>query len=206
MNHSKWMLGYAFFLSLAGCATTPPSPLPANTPKAITSTENKSLRNDPAAIQNWDLKGMIAIRNTHDAWSAHWQWNQQNQNYVINLIGPLGSNSIQLTGSPGKVLLETSDGKKTQSASPETLLEKQLGWRLPVSNLYYWVRGLPVPGIPAQKQLDASQHISVLAQQGWRVEYLRYSRVGQTDLPAKMNLNNAALNVKILISQWQLEK
>jgi outer membrane lipoprotein LolB len=105
------------------------------------------------------------------------QWHQTHRNYTIGLIGPIGSNAIQLTGSPGSVLLETSDGKKFKSTSPETLLEQQLGWRLPVSSLYYWVRGLPVPDVSAQKQLDASGRVTTLAQQGWRIEYSRYTTV-----------------------------
>jgi outer membrane lipoprotein LolB len=86
------------------------------------------------------------------------------------------------------------------------LFEQQLGSRLPVSSLYYWIRGLPVPGIEAQKQLDAFHRITVLSQQGWRIEYSRYSSINQIDLPSKMILNNSALNVKIIINQWQFEK
>ena len=46
-------------------------------------------------------------------------------------------------------MLQTSDGKRYNAASPEQLLAEQWGFHLPVSNMKYWVRGLPVPGIPA---------------------------------------------------------
>lgn len=206
-NFSKWILIVVCFFGLASCASMP-APTQANKEKpAAPNTSSATWENRVSVlsnIQNWDLKGLIAIRNSRDAYSANWQWQQNQKNYAINLIGPLGSNSIQLTGSPNQVLLQTSDGKKSTSTSPENLLEQQIGSRVPVSSLYYWIRGLPVPGIAAQKQLDASNRLSVLIQQGWRIEYSRYSSINHVDLPAKMILNNAALNVKIIINHWQV--
>jgi outer membrane lipoprotein LolB len=199
-NYLKWILLTAYSFVLMGCASlSHEQPSPAPNPSMTWDNRVGILSN----IQNWDLKGLIALRNSRDAYSSNWQWHQNQKNYTIDLIGPLGSNSIQLTGSPNSVVLETSNGKKLTSTSPEALLEQQLGSRVPVSNLYYWVRGLPVPGIPAQKQLDASHRISVLMQQGWRIEYLRYVSINHVDLPSKMILNNSTLNVKIIINQWQ---
>jgi len=186
---------------LASCASL--STQQKTTPPA--TSEPTSWENRVGVLSNmedWDLKGLIAIRNTNDAWSANWRWQQHQHNYVIDLVGPLGANPIQLTGSPNTVTLTTSDGKKFNSNSPESLLEKQLGWRLPVSSLYYWIRGLPVPDVVAQKQFDSSHRLMVLIQQGWRIEYLHYT-TGKIELPAKISLNNSALNVKIIINQWQ---
>lgn len=189
------------FIGLAGCASLPHEKPSAPEKPPISSDNRIGVLSN---IQTWDLKGLIAIRNSRDAWSATWQWHQDKRNYTIGLQGPVGSNSVQLTGTPGSVLLETGDGKKFTSTSPESLLEKQLGWRLPVSSLYYWIRGLPVPNVPAQKALDAKGRLSVLAQQGWRIEYSRYLSVNGVDLPGKMTLNNATLNVKLVIKQWQV--
>jgi len=198
-TYLRWTLLVTCLSGLVSCASL--SPKQKQTTDQAISWENRVdiLSN----MQNWDLKGLIAIRTRQDAWSANWQWHQNQKDYTIALFGPMGSHSMQLTGSAHSVLLETSDGKKLKSTNPETLLEQQLGWHLPVSSLYYWVRGLPVPNFPAQKQLDAFNRITVLTQQNWRIEYLRYSTVNHTDLPNKMILNNAALNVKILINQWQ---
>lgn len=200
--HSFVKIGILLFTCitmLTSCTSL--STQPAANAKTPESWENRvgALSN----IQDWDLKGLIAIRNTRDAWSANWRWQQHQHDYVIDLAGPLGTSPTQLTGTPNTVTLTTADGKKFNSHSPESLLEKQLGWRLPVSNLYYWIRGLPVPNIAAQKQFDSSHRLTVLFQQGWRIEYLRYTE-GKTDLPAKIILNNSALNVKIIINQWQL--
>lgn len=201
MRTLKWIFVILCFLELFGCASIPSTQPPVTQDTFMTWESRIGVLSN---IQHWDLKGLIAVRNARDGFSATWQWHQDtNKNYTIALFGPLGSNSIQLTGSNTGVLLETSDGKKLKSTSPEALLEQQLGWRLPVSNLYYWIRGLPVPGVPAEKQFDKAHRLSVLIQQGWRIEYTRYSAVNQIDLPSKMLLNNTALNVKIIINQWK---
>jgi outer membrane lipoprotein LolB len=195
------LLSLLFLLALTSCATVPSAKLAAPQNQTI-SFENRA--NTLSHIENWNLKGAIAIRTPKDAVSANWQWQQKaDHTYVISLFGPLGTNSLQLTGSPNHVLLETSDGKKISADSAESLL-KQQGYHLPVSYLYYWIRGLPVPGIPAQKSFDASNHLTTLIQQGWRVEYPRYISVNQIDLPGKIILTHIELNVKIIVNQWLL--
>lgn len=188
---------------LASCATTPTPEQPQNQ-----VTPWNSRVQTLSGIEDWDLKGLIAIRASHngrgDDWTADWVWQQDQNNYTISLFGPLGSHSVKLTGAPGHVLLETSNGKKFTATSPESLLNQQMGWQLPVSYLRYWVRGLPVPNVPAQKQFDNYNHLVVLTQQGWVIRYLRYTSINQIDVPNKIFLANPDLNVKIIINQWQL--
>jgi outer membrane lipoprotein LolB len=196
------LLSLIFLVALTSCATIPSFKQPAPQNQSITWDNRVSTLSN---IQNWDLKGLIAIRTNKDAVSANWQWQQKaNHTYTISLFGPLGANSLQLTGEPNHVLLETSDGKKFTANSPESLLEQQ-GWRLPVSHLYYWIRGLPAPNIPAQKNFDAYNHLTTLIQQGWRIEYPRYLSIHNIDLPGKIVLTNAELNVKIIINQWNIK-
>lgn len=156
-----------------------------------------------STIQTWDLKALIAIRQKNDAWSANLQWQQQPERYQISLFGPLGTNSYELTGQAGSVQLATAAGKTFTAATPEILLQQQTGSEVPVSNLYYWIRGLPVPHLPATKKFDEYHHLVELNQQGWKVRYLRYMTVKNQDMPNKIFLDSAALNVKIIINQWR---
>lgn len=185
-------------LILVSCATLPAPEAPQN--KTV-AWDNRA--QTLSSIQNWNLQGQIAIRNSKDAMTASLQWEQQPQRYKLSLLGPLGSGGMQLTGKPGFVQLKDSKGQLVTAPTPESLLAKQ-GWRVPVSNLFYWIRGLPVPNVPAEKQLDRYNHITQLAQQGWKIQYLRYSAVNKIDLPSKIFLDNPELNVKIIISQWHL--
>ncbi len=185
-------------LLLASCASMPTGQAPQN--QNITWGSRVGTL---SSVEDWDLKGLIAIRAAKDGGSANWHWRQSKNNYTISLFGPFGANSFTLTGTPSSVLLETSDGKKFNATTPELLLAQQTGWQLPISNLYYWIRGLPVPGVPAQKQFDTYHHLTALTQQGWTIHYLRYVSVNQIDLPNKIFLDNSQVNVKIIINQWQ---
>jgi outer membrane lipoprotein LolB len=159
-----------------------------------------------SSIQNWNVDAMIAIRNNakNDSGTANMKWQQSRSNYNISLFGPLGSNSVKLAGRPGRVSMETSDGKKSSASTPEALLAQKTGWQIPVSNLYYWIRGLPVPTMPAQKSYDNANHLVQLVQQGWTVRFQNYTSVNQIDLPTKIFLTDPTLNVKIVVNQWNI--
>src|SRR5690606_18888434 len=73
--------------------------------------------------------------------------------------------------------------------SAEDLLEQQIGWRLPVENLLWWVRGLPAPDSPSRLQLNPDSRLARLAQAGWTVEYSRYQEVEGVQLPQRLQLS-----------------
>jgi outer membrane lipoprotein LolB len=156
-------------------------------------------------IEDWDLNALIAIRANagRQAGSANMKWKQSKQTFDILLFGPLGADAVKLAGKPGHISLQTADGKTFNAATPEALLLQQSGWNLPVSNLFYWIRGLPVPKISSKKSFDTDHRLSQLSQQGWTIQYLRYKTIGKIDVPDKIFLANAQVSVKIVIKNWQ---
>ncbi len=187
-------------LWLTGCASVPMQQQPPQNQSIPWGNRVQTL----SGIENWDLKALIAIRAAHAANSASLNWQQNKQNYTILLFGPLGTNSFALQGRPGQVQLQTANGKKFSAPNAETLITEQTGWQLPVSNLYYWIRGLPVPTLPAVKRYDSYNHLSLLNQQDWTIHYLSYVAVNNIDMPNKIVLENPQLRVKIIVTQWQL--
>ncbi len=186
-------------LFLSGCATYPTQTPPAHNKSLSWESRSQTL----AKINRWDLKGLVAIRAGNEANSGNLGWQQNKQRYTILLVGPLGTHSYTLYGNPGRVVLEMPNGKKASASSPELLLAKETGWRLPVSSLYYWIRGLPVPNLPAQTRFDTYNHLIELTQQGWRVQYPAYTSVNNTDVPSKIFLSRPRVSVKIVVKQWQ---
>jgi outer membrane lipoprotein LolB len=155
-------------------------------------------------IQSWQISGKIAVQTPKDSGSASVDWTQNQGSFIISLMGPLGSNGLRLSGQPGKVTLETADGKHFTASNPEQLLAERWGFHLPVSNLKYWIRGLPVPGIPANTQFDSAGRLTQLSQQGWHIRFLSYTRAGAADVPAKLFINSSDLNVKIIVYNWKV--
>lgn len=171
-----------------------------------TKQSSKSLAGGAAAnsISSWQLSGAMAARNKNKGWSAslHWIQNGAGQ-YQIRLSGPVGSGTVLVTKKGGVVTYR--DGPKTvTSSNADELLRKQSGVHLPVSSLYYWVRGLPAPGAIQGEQRDQAKRLTVLRQGGYHIEYSQYTAVGKYILPSHIKLQGNGVFIKLAIKHWQI--
>lgn len=156
-------------------------------------------------INSWALNGSVSITHSGKTDIASLQWQQQQMNnYNIMLSGPLSIGHVGISSHGGAVTLAQS-GKQTVTAnSAEQLMQQQLGWQLPVSSMYYWVRGIPAPGGKPNMSLDSQNHLTQLAQQGWVITYDGYQQVQNVDLPNTVTMSNPRLQVRLVIKRWTL--
>lgn len=159
-----------------------------------------------STLDGWQINGKVGIRAPRDSGSGTLFWLQRQDYYDIRLSGPLGRGAARLTGRPGKVSLEVANQGRYDAATPETLLEEQLGWKLPVSHLSWWVRGLPAPDSKSRLSLDADSRLATLEQDGWQVEYLSYAQQNGYWLPERIKLHGSDLDVTLVIKEWQPRK
>jgi len=190
---------------LAGCASfnwQAPSRAQAKTINHYLPWEKRKAQLNN--LQNWQARGNLAARTTNQQGvNASFSWQQHYHCYQLIFFGPLGSQSAVLTGNPERVCLTTH--RQTYTAqNPESLLADQLGLRLPISQLYYWLRGLPAPQSRYTTNLDAYNHLLKLRQSGWQVNYTHYSNSGVIDLPDRLEISNEKWQVRIAISHWDL--
>ena len=157
-------------------------------------------------IDGWQINGKIGIRAPKDSGSGTLFWLQRQDYYDIRLSGPLGRGAARLTGRPGKVSLEVANQGRYDAPNPEVLLEEQMGWKLPVSNLAWWVRGLPAPDSKSKLTLDTDSRLANLEQDGWQVEYTSYTQQNGFWLPEKIKLHGTDLDVTLVIKEWQPRK
>ncbi|WP_114418496.1 lipoprotein insertase outer membrane protein LolB [Marinospirillum perlucidum] len=174
-------------LSLLAACSSQPLPPPA---------QEELLPN--AELWHWRAQGRLAIKTPNDGQTLNLDWQQDGYSYQLQIFGPLGQGSARLDGRPFYVTLVTSDGQTLQAASPEQLLRQGLGLQLPLSNMVYWIRGLPAPG-PYQ-QLNTSS----LLQDGWQLEWRRFTQVEERRLPALLVANQGDLEIRLAIHSWQL--
>lgn len=194
------LLAAGALLLLTGCA-------------GLTSHETVEGQGDPAqwkahkeqvaALDGWQIAGKVGIRAPKDSGSGTLFWLQRRDYYDIRLSGPLGRGAARLTGHPGAITLEVANQGRYEAESPEALLEEQLGWRLPVSHLQWWVRGLPAPDSKSQLTLDGDSRLASLAQDGWKVEYLSYVEQNGYWLPARLKLHGENIDVTLVVKDWQ---
>lgn len=200
MKHILWIL--LALIALTGCSS---KVAPLNTSPLPPSKESWEERQKRLMhIQSWQVSGKIAAQSAHDSGSATVNWTQRQGLYTISLSGPLGSHHLELKGQPGSVTLLTAEGKSLSAQSPEQLLISQWGFHIPISNIKYWIRGLPVPGVPVNTRFDNQARLSSLTQQGWQVDFLDYTQVGQIQLPNRISIVSPSLKIKIVIHQWHV--
>lgn len=182
---------------LYGCAQTPV----ALAPQASWESRNSAL----AALRNWDLQGRIALRAGARSGAGSLHWAQRGDSYHIRLIAPLSTGVYDLYGDGAEVTLRTPDQKLLQAQDAQTLMQQTLGWRLPVSGLGYWVKGLPAPAPQADKlDLDETNRLRALVQDGWSISYQDYAADTGTALPSRLELRAGSLRVRLSVQAWKL--
>jgi outer membrane lipoprotein LolB len=184
-------------LLLSGCAAVPPA-LPPGV-ESMTAAER-------AAITHWHIQGRISLTRGEQGWHAGLDWETRPERYRLQVSGPLGQGALLLTGDDGGVTLVDGEGRLYRAADAEGLMLQVAGWRLPVSGMQYWVRGLVAPDAPFETTRDARGRPLELLQSGWKISYQRYQEVAGTAWPAKIRMEHDELTVRLVIDQWQLEQ
>lgn len=184
-------------LALNGCATV-------SQPSLREPINAQALR--PSAYshysQSWVAQGAIAVQTAKKGWSASFNWLQKGNRYSLDIFGPLGSRRISLAGDSNEAVLITAD--QTQRAlNAEILLQRRLGWYIPVHSARYWIRGLPAPGEIDKVLRNGRGELVLLEQQGWYITYESYCNIQGQSLPTVIELKHPRLFIRIVIREWE---
>ncbi|MDO9320694.1 MAG: lipoprotein insertase outer membrane protein LolB [Pseudomonas sp.] len=159
-------------------------------------------------LNGWEISGKMGLRAEKrdgkiESASATLFWLQRQDYFDIRLAGPMGGGAARLTGRPGKVSLEAANQGRFQAESAEALLQQQLGWNLPISHLFWWVRGVPASDSKSRLTLGSESRLATLEQDDWKVEYLSYVEQNGYWLPERIKLHGAKLDITLVIKDWQ---
>jgi outer membrane lipoprotein LolB len=190
------LLGVAALL--ASCATV------ATVKKSEPELERLWLTQQPglAQLHAWNISGHLGIQTEKEGWHISFRWQQDDGLYHIVLSNPLGQTAAELQGTPQGVTLLLANGRSIAASDPDQLVAQQLGWRVPIKGLYYWVRGLPIPDVAEVHGLDQEGHMQWLKQSGWRISYRGYGDYLGKVLPTKIFIDNDDLKVRLMIDEW----
>ena len=158
-------------------------------------------------LSRWEVLGKIRIQSATDDNSANLNWEQHNDQYQIYMAGPLGQGAVNIQGSElTGITLEISGQERMHSTSPEQLLYQQLGWETPISQIPFWIKGMPAPKTRHTKTLDSDSKLQQLQQSGWTIDYLSYHLDQQPQLPRKIRLQRGdSLTLTLILKQWNLD-
>ena len=188
-------------LLLAGCSSVPDLP-PVDDPQAVWQVRQQQL----VRIQHWHLQGRIAVSNGSEAWNLDLDWEQQGEDYQIQLNGPFGAGRVKLVGNAHGVLLHDANDQLFYADHPGSLLFERTGVQVPVEGLRYWILGLASPQQQHVPELDAQGRLAYLEDDNWQVKFRRYAAVNSVHLPDKIFINKAAqdIDVRLVVDSWQL--
>lgn len=187
-------------LLFSGCATQVPVEPPSERISQLWQQHARAV----SAQSDWALNARISASTEEDGWSGRLYWQQGHDDFHISFNAPSGQGGLRLEGRPQQVEMLTSDGQRHVASDAESLLLQTLGWELPLSNLRYWVRGIPVPASDDMPVLafDEAGRLTGLRQSDWAVEYPAYRPVDGLMLPRKVFLENAEFSVRLVIDRW----
>jgi outer membrane lipoprotein LolB len=173
---------------LAGCAANP---------AATQSTRPREAVNAPFA-----LNGRIAVRHDGEHTSANVRWVHRVNEDDILLLAPFGQTVAHIHSNRDGVVLDTQD-KHYSAQDVESLMQKALGWQLPLAGLRYWVLAMPSPDESGRVEREANGQISEMRQDGWEIRYTRYVAENADSLPSRMSLQRKGLELQLLVDEWE---
>lgn len=177
------------FLLLQGCTLFSPKPAPPY-----------------LYLEHFEVKGKLGYQSSQGNGSALIHWQQNQNQYKVNLSGPFGAGSMIITGDESDITLQQN--QRTASITPDQI-GKELGVDIPIQELSYWVQGLPAPSgkITQARWRDKTQtQLNELQQSGWHVIYKQYRNASGQSMPAKIELKKGANKLKLIIKSWNLSK
>lgn len=186
-------------LLLAACSTVPPTVVSQAQRQALYETRSDGLKSHGS----WLLQGRLAVRNDDDGGSGTFRWRVEPGASRMDFHGALGRGAWRLVADGGGATLDFADGARYYAATVGELVSGQVGWKIPVDSLTWWVRGLAAPERYRQRLLDERGHLERLEQGGWVIEYGRYTTVDGLDLPTSVTARQRDRVVKLAVKDWQ---
>lgn len=147
----------------------------------------------------WQLRGKFSVRSKEKNVSAKLHWLQCEDLYFIRLSGPLGRGAVKIVGDNNRVTLVTADGVKQSADNAQELLEKTLGWSLPIEDLRYWIRGIEQPQNTNGKYSKGL--LRSVSQSDWQINIAK-REASAPYLPEKISLSHPTIKSTVLISHW----
>lgn len=184
-------------LVLAACNTTSRMDAPVN-------SEWEQRKAVLQSLNHWEFTGSINVRDANEAHSSRIRWRQQDEQYRINLWGTFNIGATEINGRPGEVRIDQQGEEPVITESPEEMLYQRIGYELPVTELNFWIKGIPAPGHSEAMNFAENLQLLGFEQAGWRIDYLGYTNIGTESLPTRIRIQKDPLRLDLIRLNWTL--
>lgn len=141
---------------------------------------------------NYNIDGRFTIRTASKDYYGNFNWQHESANDVLAFMSPLGSTVAKIVVESDVATLTTEDNESYSGSDLDQMMNKQLGFSLPLQYLHYWIQGIPLPNYPVNDRLSSG-----FEQLGWKIEYLRWQ---DNNHPQIVQVSKADLRIKLLIN------
>lgn len=165
---------------------------------------------DLSRLNKWNTQGRLALTTSEESVQLDLRWQRQLDKHQIDMSGPLGHGHVRVEQDSQGARLIDANQQTFYDGSIESILYKAVGWRVPLDNMVFWVRGLPVPNVEKKLRLDAFGRLQVLEQDGWTIQFLDYVKQGELMLPRKLFMKTLTdkgegfLEARMVIGRWDI--
>lgn len=195
-----FLYGFLLALLLASCTSLSPDGnlYPENYSQVL------------VGLQDWSLRGRLNIRSGDGNETININWQQNHEEYDINLSGALGMGAVQITGNnDGVTINRAGEEDAIVSSDLDSLSTEVLGYAFPLRELLYWIKGIAAPGSQAARTRNPQGLTATLSQadargQRWELQYDRYQTVDSYALPGRIRLEQVPYRLTFVISDWDI--
>lgn len=155
-----------------------------------------------APITDWQLTGRLGVSDGRDSGTGSLTWTRHGDRYQFELHAPVTGKTWLLSGDASHAQLQGLRDETLEGNNAASLLQRELGWRVPVAQLSWWARGLRAPG-KAELSLRGDGLPARIVQDGWQVDFLDYDETQSPPLPRKLFAQSGNYKVRLAIQRWQ---
>jgi outer membrane lipoprotein LolB len=193
------MASMAVLLLSAGCRSLPPAVVAGPGADAPWPEQRIALEK----LERYGLNGRVAVAAQGQGFSASLRYQQQPRRSNLALDGPLGIGGLRVEIEGESVTIATSRGEKLDGQAARDELERRLGFQLPLTELRWWLLGIPAPGEASVNQDAGSGEIRDFTQNGWRVSINTRAPGLGFALPQRLTAEREGARLKLLVEHWQ---
>lgn len=152
----------------------------------------------------WALDGRLAVSGPDDGGSGTLAWSVRGDDYRFEVQAPVTGKTWVLSGDARHARIDGLAPNPLRGDDATRLVERELGWKLPVAQFGAWVRGLRAAGSRAELEFRPDGLPSLLVQDGWRVEYVDYFDDQDPPLPRRVFASHGDYKVRLAVQRWRM--
>ena len=158
----------------------------------------------PRDREPFDLLGRVSTTYSGGTVTANARWEHDADRDEIWLMTPTGQTLAHILDTASGVVLTRADRQEHRARNVEELTRQALGWPLPLSQLQYWVRGLPVPGTAlADVERDGANRLTAFTQGDWRVRLTYHGEGEYAGKVRLIDLVDGPNRIRFVVDTWR---